>query len=183
MVFEEFHLCHFSHFRSHFGPHPGHLGPLGLLLGPLGRLLGILGRPKGSPWRPLVGPRAPLGALLTPLGGHLRPSWGRCEPVQVHLVLSWAILEPLDAIRAPICIIFTSFWLQFVLAVPFSIDSVLICDAFCGRFQVDEKKSHYGLKRCMFCGLVILVALTEHDLFQIKANTTDLDDYFLSFVA
>ena len=73
----------------------GHLGPLlghlGALLGPFGRLLGPPGRPKDSPWRPLVGPRAALGALLAPLGGHLGPSWGRCEPVQVYLVLLWAI--------------------------------------------------------------------------------------------
>ena len=78
------------------------LGPSWVTLdpswGPLGRLLGLSGRPKGSPWRPLVGPRAPLGALLTPLGGHLGPSWGHCEPVQVHLVLSWAILELPDAL-------------------------------------------------------------------------------------
>ena len=85
------------------------------------------GGSRGVSWRPLDPSGSSLGAIR-----------GRCEPVQVYLALSWPIWEPLDALRAPDLYNFHDFWLQFAFTVPFLIDVVLICDAFCDRFQVDE---------------------------------------------
>ena len=106
MVFQQFHFLPLFAFQV---PLWTSLGPSWTSLGPSWRPLGPPWASLGPPWAssgvPLAasgGPRAPLGALLTPLGGHLGPSWGCCEPVQVHLVPSCAILELPDALRAPI---------------------------------------------------------------------------------
>ena len=83
------------------------------------------------------GSRGASCSPLDPSGRHLGPSWGRCEPVQVYMVLSLAILELPGALWDPIWI-FSPFWLQFAFTVTFVIDVDLICDASCGRCEVDE---------------------------------------------
>ena len=93
--------------------------------------------PLGVSWPPQGVLRAPLGGLWGVQGRLLEPSWPLWEVTWGHLGgavsrcrSTWCchgpFRSPMDALRAPIWTIFMRFWAQFVFAVSFWIDFVIL---------------------------------------------------------